>query len=125
MRDALGNRNMPLNGAVPKLPDTFWAECVSLKLEERNGSAWLMIRPDMWITPLTRREQATTFLREKKLRRWNPLAYRLLDAWISLLVGSVGTAHEAQISCFQNMKYPAAFTLTARSAYSSRGGADV
>ena len=123
MRNALGNRNIPLNGAVPKLSDTFWAECASLKLEERNGSAWLMIRPDVWITPLASREQATTFLREKKLRRWNPIAYRLLDAWIGLLVGSVGTAQEAQISCFQNAKYPAAFTLNTRSAYSRRGGA--
>jgi hypothetical protein len=120
MRNALGNRNVPLNGAVPKLSDTFWAECASLKLEEGNGSSWLMIRPDVWITPLTSREQATTFLREKKLRRWNPLAYRLLDAWIGLLVGSVGTAQEAQISCFQNTKYPAVFTLNTRSAYSGR-----
>jgi hypothetical protein len=123
MRNALGNRNLPLNGNVPKLADAFWAECVSLKLEERNGSAWLMIRPDVWITPLTSREQATTFLREKKLRRWNPLAYRLLDAWIGLLIGSVGTAQEAQISCFQNTKYPAAFALSTRSAYSGRGDA--
>jgi hypothetical protein len=86
MREALANptkethanRNIPLNGPVPKLTDTFWAECVSLTLEERNGSAWLMIRPDVWITPLAKREQAKAFLREKKLRRWNPLAYRLL-----------------------------------------------
>jgi hypothetical protein len=125
LRNALGNRNIPLNGAVPKLSDTFWAECVSLKLEERNGSAWLMIRPDVWITPLTMREQATTFLRERKLRRWNPVAYHVLDAWISLLVGSVGTAQEARISCFQNTKYPAAFTLSTRSAYSGRGGVHV
>jgi hypothetical protein len=77
----------------------------------------------VWITPLTSRERATTFLREKKLRRWNPLAYRLLDAWIGLLVGSVGTGQETQIFCFQNMKYPAAFALSTRSAYSGRGSA--
>ena len=133
MREALANptmepharRNIPLNGPVPKLTDTFWAECVSLNLEERNGSAWLMIRPEVWITPLANREQATTFLREKKLRRWNPLAYRLLDAWIALLIGSVGTGLDARISCFQNTKYPASFRLNTRSAYSRGGGANV
>jgi hypothetical protein len=123
MRGALANNNTPLNGPVPKLVDTFWAECVSIHLEERNGGAWLMIRPDVWISPLAHREQAKAFLREKKLRRWNPLAYRLLDAWIALLVGSVGAGHQAQISCFQNTRYPVSFTLNTRSGYSGGGGA--
>lgn len=121
MRIALGNRNIPLNGPVPKLSETFWAECVSLRLEERNGAAFLMIRPDVWINPLVKREEATAFLREKKLRRWNPIAYRLLDSWIALLVGSVGSGQDAQVSCFQNTKYPVAFKLNTRSAYSGRG----
>jgi hypothetical protein len=123
MRIALGNRNFPLSGPVPKLSETFWAECVSLRLEERNGAAFLMMRPDLWITPLAKRDEATAFLREKKLRRWNPTAYRLLDAWIALLVGSVGSAQDAQVSCFQNTKYPVAFKLNTRSAYSRRGAA--
>jgi len=123
MRIALGNRNIPLNGKVPKLSETFWAECVSLRLEERNGAAFLMMRPDVWITPLAKREEATAFLREKKLKRWNPIAYRLLDAWIALLLGSVGRAQDAQVSCFQNTKYPVAFKLNTRSAYSGRGNA--
>jgi hypothetical protein len=124
MRLALGNRNLPLNGPVPKLSDTFWAECVSLRLEERNGAAFLMMRPDIWVTPLAKREEATAFLRDKKLKRWNAMAYRLLDAWIALLVGSVGNAQDAQVSCFQNTKYPVAFKLNTRSAYSGRGAVD-
>jgi len=123
MRAALGNLNMPLNGAVPMLSETFWAECVSLRLEERNDAAFLMMRPDVWITPLAKREEATTFLREKKLRRYNPIAYRLLDAWIALLVGPVGSAQDAQVSCFQNTNYSVAFKLNTRSAYSRRGAA--
>jgi hypothetical protein len=123
MRVALGHRNIPLSGPVPKLSETFWAECLSLRLEERNGRAFLMMRPDVWITPLTKREEATTFLREKKLRRYNPIAYRLLDAWIALLIGPVGGAQDAQVSCFQNTKYPVAFKLNTRSAYSRRGAA--
>jgi hypothetical protein len=83
-----------------------------------------MIRPDIWITPLTNREQAKTFVREKKLRRWNSLAYRLIDAWIALLLGSVGAAVETRISCFQNTEYPASFKLNTRSAYSGAGGAN-
>jgi hypothetical protein len=121
MRFALGNRNIALNGPVPRLSETFWAESVSLRLEERNGAAFLMLRPDVWITPLTKRDEATAFLREKKLKRWNAMAYRLLDAWIALLVGSVGSAQDTRVSCFQNTKYPVAFTLNTRSAYSGRG----
>jgi hypothetical protein len=123
MRIALGTQNTPLSGPVPKLSETFWAECVSLRLERRNGAAFLMMRPDVWITPLTKREDAATFLREKKLRRYNPIAYRLLDAWIALLVGPVGSAQDAQVSCFQNTKYPVAFKLNTRSAYSRREAA--
>jgi hypothetical protein len=121
MRMALGNRNGPLNGPVPKQSETFWAECVSLKLEERNGTVFLMIRPDVWITPLSKREEVTGFLREKKLRRWNSLAYSLLDSWIGLLIGSVGSAQDVQVGCFQNTKYPLSFKLNTRSAYSGRG----
>jgi hypothetical protein len=123
MRLALGNRNIPLTGPVPRLSETFWAECISLRLEERNGAAFLMMRPDVWITPLAKREEVMAFLREKKLKRWNPIAYRLLDAWIELLVGSVGGAQDTQVSCFQNTKYPVVFKLNTRSAYSGRGDA--
>jgi hypothetical protein len=121
MRDALGSPNVPLNGFVPKQSEMYWAECVSLKLEGRNGSPFLMIRPDIWITPLSRREQAATFLREKKLRRWNTTGYRLLDAWIGLLVGPVGSSQEAHVACFQNTKFPVSFKVNTRSAYSCRG----
>jgi hypothetical protein len=123
MRIALGNKNIPLNRLVPRLSETFWAECVSLRLEERNGAAFLMMRARCVDHALTKREEATTFLREKKLRRWNPMAYQLLDAWIALLVGPVGSAQDAEVSCFQNTKYPVAFKLNTRSAYSRRGGA--
>jgi hypothetical protein len=118
LKQALGDGDRPLNGTVPKLADTFWAECVSLRLEERNNAIWLMMRPDIWISPLVNRELAKTFLREKKLRRWNATAYRLLDAWIGLLVGSVGEGDQVQVSCFQNTKFPVSFTLNTRSGYS-------
>lgn len=111
-----------LSGPVPKVTGAFWGECVSIKLEERNQAVWLLIRPDVWITPMTLRDEAKTFLRERKLRRWNAQAYGLLDAWINLLLGSTGKAQEAQVSCLQSTDYPIAFMVNTRSAYSGQGG---
>ena len=124
IRRAVGYRNQPapISGPVPKLANAFWAECVSIKLEERNGALWLLIRPDIWITPMTMRDQAAIYLRDRKLRRWNAQSFAILDAWIGVLLGSVGAAQEATVTCFYNTNYPVAFTVNTRSAYSGRGG---
>jgi hypothetical protein len=42
----------PLNGQVPGQIKTFWAEALAIKLEVRNDSVWLLMQPDIWISPL-------------------------------------------------------------------------
>ncbi len=80
-----------LSGMVPKT-SLLWAEAVRLSIEPRNGAWWLLVVPEIWVSPLKdpsaqRTEQITAgaFIRQKSARRWNPTANTLLDAWVHLL----------------------------------------
>lgn len=124
LKSAVGYRGAAgyLTGSVRGVKDTFWAEALSIKLEERSRSLWLLIRPDIWVTPLARRENATDFLRSKRIYRWNPQAYQLLDAWIKILFGTVGEGDEVSVSCFSDTEYAPIFKISTRTAFSRGGG---
>jgi hypothetical protein len=113
-----------VTGSVRGVKDTFWAEALSIKLEERSGSLWLLIRPDIWVTPLACRESATDFLRSKRIYRYNPQAYRVLDAWIKMLFGTVGEGEEVSVSCFSDTERAPIFKISTRTAFSRGGGAN-
>jgi len=125
LEDALSFRKRPgsLSGTVPGLNGASWAEALSLKLEVRNDSLWLLTRPDIWIIPQSMRENATDFLRARKLYRYNRQSYALLDAWITLILGPVGKGLEVEVCCFPDSDYPAKFRISTRTGYSLRGGA--
>ncbi|MGR8999619.1 MAG: SIR2 family protein [Gammaproteobacteria bacterium] len=120
LRKTLGYNNNPgaITGNVPGLQDVTWAECVSIRLEERGGKLWVMLRPDIWIKPLKRREEASNFLRDKRLKRYNNQSYQLLDSWIEILLGSVGSGNAAKATCYPNSTYKAIFEIGTRTAYS-------
>jgi len=124
LKYAVGYRGMSgyIAGSVPRLQRAFWAEALSVKLEERSGMVWLLIRPDVWVTPLSMRESATKFLREKKMHRYNKLSYQLLDAWIKVLFGTVGDGKEVRVSSFPDTDFAATFKVNTRTAYSRNGG---
>jgi hypothetical protein len=123
LKNAVGYRTpAPLSGAVPRLPETFWAEAVRLKLEERGGALWLLLEPDIWIRPLTQREHAQEFLRSRKLRRFNNQAYEILTAWIEILLGPVGQGQPVSVLYKPDSDYPATFKISTRTAFSRRGG---
>lgn len=126
LKDIVGYQGRPgdITGSVPGLNKTFWAEALSIKLEERGGSLWLLIRPDIWIAPMSMRENATDFRRSKKKRRYNNQSYQLLDAWIRILFGSVGDGQEVAVSCFSNTDYAPIFKVSTRTAFSRGGGAN-
>jgi hypothetical protein len=126
LKDAVGYQGKPgyITGSVPGLNKAFWAEALSIKLEKRSGSLWLLIQPDIWVTPLSMRENATDFLRNKRIRRYNRQSYQLLNAWIQILFGSVGEGQEVSVSCFPNTDYAPTFKVSTRTAYSYGGGAN-
>jgi len=124
LRNTLGYNNNPamITGTVPGLQDVTWAESVSIRLEERGGRLWVMLRPDIWIKPLARRQEARDFMRQRRLKRYNNQSYHILDAWIEILLGDVGSGSAVKVSCFQDAEYSADFEIGTRTAYSRRGG---
>jgi len=77
-----------------------------------------MLRPDIWIKPLARRQEARDFLRKRRLYRYNEQSYRLLDTWIEILLGNVGSGKAVKVSSFQGADYSAEFEIGTRTAYS-------
>ncbi|CCN21270.1 SIR2-like domain protein [Bordetella bronchiseptica B18-5 (C3)] len=109
-----------VNGQVFGLKDVYWAEAVSLKVEERNGKLWLLLKPDIWISPNAMRDNATEFLYKKKIRRYNKQAFQILSAWIEILLGGLGKG-DALVTAYSNTEHPASFQVSMRSAFSRRG----
>jgi hypothetical protein len=99
----------------------FWSEAVSLRLEERNGLLWLLLRPDIWISPMSERQNCLEFIKGKKKQRYNRKANEFLDAWIQVLLGELG-GKEIEVSCLSSSDFPAKFTINTRSAF---GGKEV
>lgn len=123
LRGVLDFKGKPgyITGRVPGLPDATWAEAISIRLEERGGMLWVMLRPDIWVTPLDKRQDAREFLRKRRLYRYNNKSYNLLDAWIGILLGSVGVGAGVNISCYKDEEYSGVFEVGTRTAYSGGG----
>lgn len=124
LRQALGFKGKPgwITGTVRGLQGVRWAESVALRLEERGGSLWLMLRPDIWISPLTSRYEATDFLRDRRRYRYNPQSNAILDAWITILLGTIGKAQSVKVCAFADTDHSAIFELGTRTGYSRRVG---
>ncbi|MCF8079775.1 MAG: SIR2 family protein [Desulfobacterales bacterium] len=125
LKKAIGFRGNPgpICGIVRELSDTHWSECVRLRLEERTGVLWLLLEPDVWIMPLKNREDARDFLRKRKLKRYNNQSYDILNAWIEILIGSIGQGTPVTVSYGADTDYPASFTVSTRTAFSRRASA--
>ena len=113
-----GQRRGAIAGRVPKL-DAQWAEAAAIDLDIRDRRAYLMLRPTLWITPLAMREAASDFMRARQLKRYNTQANAILNAWIQVLLGSVGPEN-CTVTAFADADQPASFTIHARTAYSRR-----
>jgi hypothetical protein len=125
LKEAVGFRNSPgaIVGNIPGKANTFWAEALKMKVDRRNEKWWLLIEPDIWVSPLSEREDVVDFLREKKSRRYNAHAFKILNAWIQLLCGFVGHGEKTIFAtCYGKTDYPAQFGVNTRTAYSLRGG---
>jgi len=110
-----------ITGNVPLLKDTYWSEAISVNLEERDGLLWLLVKPDIWISPIGMRKKAIDFLRNKKLKRYNNHSYQLLNSWIEVLFGSFGNAQVVNISCYTESDNHPVFKINTRTAFSLGG----
>lgn len=86
-----------LTGAIPNLltvptdlhPEARqvrWAEALELRLEEVDGSFWVMIRPQIWVWPPRSRRDSEAFLDARRSNRFNNKTDALMSAWIKLLL---------------------------------------
>ncbi len=109
-------------GHVPGNTNTFWAEALKLKVDRRDDKWYLLVEPDIWVSPLCKREEVTNFLRGKKLQRYNNQAFQLLNAWIEIICGSIRRSGVSTVCYQENAKFSAKFELSTRTAYSLSGG---
>lgn len=65
-----------------------WAEALELRLEEVNGSYWILVRPQIWVWPPRSRRDAESFLDSRRSGRFNDKTDALMSAWIKLLLPS-------------------------------------
>ncbi|WP_418141459.1 SIR2 family protein [Marinobacter sp. MA] len=123
LRKAVGYRGDlgQICGSITGIPETVWSECVRLRLEARAGVLWLLLEPDIWVKPLSNREKAQDFLRKRRKNRYNKQFYEILNAWIEILIGSIGQGAPVTIGYGTGTDFPASFTVSTRTAFSRRG----
>lgn len=123
LKTALAYNDKPgyLHGKVPGLSDTTWIEAVEVRIEIRNGRMWLLLRPDIWITPQANREQAIAFLRDRKRYRYNPKSDAVLNAWIEILLGNVEKGTEVTVALPNTEGNALNFVINNCAAFSGRG----
>ena len=85
----------------PQAEKVTWTEAVRVSIDTKNNQTWLLIDPDIWIWPTRARELATEFMDERRKDRYNDKYNALLDAWISLILGSADRKSEVTVSTFQ------------------------
>ncbi len=99
--------------------DVFWAEAVSIRLEEKNGNLWLLLRPDIWVKPLSERQNFRDEIKARKKYRFNQKSNEFLSAWITILLGEIG-GNDVKIEHFADTGFPIQFELNTRSAFSRK-----
>lgn len=109
--------------AVPQ--QVAWAEALQISIDVKNGQAWLVVDPDIWIWPRHARQVAAEFLRKRRSDRRNERYDAILDAWIRLIFGSDDRNAKASVTAYDG---PASsenpeFIFGSRSAFSRRRSA--
>jgi hypothetical protein len=79
-----------------------------------------MLEPTIWITPSSKSDLAGDFIRARGLKRYNPQANQILDAWIGILLGDAKPAEAKTVVAFLTDDYPVSFTINSRTAFSRR-----
>ncbi|MGH6614437.1 hypothetical protein [Sphingomonas sp.] len=90
----------PVDNEHPEPAKIFWAEAVRIAIEQKNGSSWLIVDPDIWIWPPRARDTAREFLDEKRRDRLNTKFDRILTAWVQVLTGTSAPGTTATLSAF-------------------------
>ena len=118
----IGGFFAPIDDTHPHREQVAWAEAVRISIDVKNGDAWLLVDPDIWIWPHRARELARDFLSKRRGDRLNQRYNAILDAWIRLLVGSNDLNAEASVTAFQGPVGPEnpCFVFGSRTGFARR-----
>lgn len=106
----------------PKSEQVDWAEALRISVDQKGGSLWLIIDPDIWIWPPRARANARDFLDRRRSDRKNDKFNALLDAWVQLLFDSDERNSEITVTPFSDgneIENPR-FRIGNRTAFSRR-----
>jgi hypothetical protein len=108
----------PVDEDHPHPEKVHWAEAVRISIGMIDDRNWLLLDPDVWIWPPRARRDATNFLDRRRGNRYNNIYNALLEAWLSVLLGSDRPV-ETKLSAFE-AGTPAetpSFSIGSRTAY--------
>lgn len=100
----------------------FWSEAVKIDLAVADGRNWLLLTPDVWITPLFAREHATEWLSKRRTDRQNAKHDALVSAWAGVLMEEAEPGAEVAVTAYDGESSPAnpEFVFTNRTGFSWR-----
>ena len=100
----------------------FWSEAVKIDLAVADGRNWLLLTPDVWITPLFAREHATEWLSKRRADRQNAKHDALVSAWAGVLMEEAEPGAEVAVTAYDGENSPAnpKFVFTNRTGFSWR-----
>lgn len=112
----------PVDDEHPTPEKVYWAEAVRVSIAEKNGKAWAIVDPDIWIWPPRAREAAREFLDERRKDRLNARFNRILDAWVRVLTGTSQRGAMVELAAFDDEDADAnpRFSLSSRTGYTGR-----
>ena len=106
----------------PNSEPVDWAEALRISVDQKGGSLWLIIDPDIWIWPPRARANARDFLDRRRSDRKNDKFNALLDAWVQLLFDTEERNSEITVTPFSdgNKIENPRFRIGNRTAFSRR-----
>jgi len=108
----------------PRSEQVDWAEALRISIDQKAGSLWLMVDPDIWIWPPRARANARDFLDRRRSDRRNDKFNTLLDAWVQVLFDTDQRNSEITVTPFSEgsqIENPR-FRIRNRTAFSRRLG---
>jgi NAD-dependent SIR2 family protein deacetylase len=109
-----------LNGTITGTA-VAWTEALKFRLEGRGKKLWLLVQPFIWVASGGNDDSrfvAADFVRERMAVRYNAQYYRLLSAWIEVIIGK-GSSCAVQALGITN-GVDAEFTIGRSTAFTGR-----
>lgn len=112
----------PATDDHPNAEKVAYAEATRVSVDYRDGRYWLLLYPDIWIWPPRARPLARDFLSKRRSDRLNERFNQLLNAWISVVLGTDERNSQVAIAAFADgtdLENPS-FTIASRTAFARR-----